>query len=161
MYYPRLWEPMAEARKAASARDWRDTAVAEHILRSFGVWAVIGCSSNPMRPSHGVSRFLMSRGYTVVPINPREATVHSQQAYPDLRSAVAGVAEPIEVVDIFRRSDLVAPHVEEAIEIGAKAIWMQLGVWNEEAARLANEAGLLVVMNRCPAIDLPTMVGGA
>ncbi|MGH2357655.1 MAG: CoA-binding protein [Candidatus Limnocylindria bacterium] len=152
---------MAEASDTSSARDWSDTAVAEHILRGFGVWAVIGCSSNPMRPSHGVSRFLVSRGYTVVPINPRETTVHGQQAYPDLRSAAAGAAEPIEVVDIFRRSDLVLPHVEEAIEVGAKAIWMQLGVWNQEAARLAKDEGLLVVMNRCPAIDHPRMVGGA
>jgi predicted CoA-binding protein len=63
------------------------------------------------------------------------------------------------VVDLFRRSDAVLPHVEEAIEIGAKAIWMQLGVWNQEAAELAAHAGLLVVMNRCPAIDHPTMVG--
>jgi uncharacterized protein len=138
-------------------RRWSDPAVAEQILRDFRVWAVIGCSSNPMRASHGVSRFLLSQGYTLVPIHPRETVVHGQPAYADLRS----VASPIEVVDIFRRSERVGPHVEEAIEVGARAIWMQLGVWNEEAAQLAADAGLLVVMNRCPAIDHPRMIGRA
>jgi len=145
--------------KPGIAERWSDPAVAEQILRTYRVWAVIGCSSNPMRPSYGVSRYLLSHGYRVVPINPRETVVHGQQAYRDLRSVPADPSTPIEVVDIFRRSDLVLPHVEEAIEIGAKAIWMQLGVWNEEAAQLASDAGLLVVMNRCPAIDHPAMVG--
>lgn len=135
--------------------DWRDPNVAERILRSFKVWAVVGCSSRPWRASHGVSRYLLSQGYTVVPINPKEEAVHGRPAYPDLRS----VPSPIEVVDLFRRSDLVTPHVTEAIEVGAKAVWMQLEVWNEEAAQLAADAGLLVVMDRCPAIDHPAMVG--
>jgi len=140
---------------------WSDPKVAERILRSFRVWAVVGCSSNPRRASHGVSRYLLSQGYAVVPVNPNEELVHGEIAYPDLRSIPADPRAPIEVVDIFRRPDLVLPHVEEAIEIGAKAIWMQLGVWNQEAAELATHAGLLVVMNRCPAIDHPVMVGAA
>ena len=137
---------------------WSDPKVAERILRSFGVWAVVGCSSDPRRASHGVSRYLLSQGYDVVPVNPNEDAVHGRPAYPDLRS-VPGDQGPIEVVDLFRRSDAVLPHVQEAIEIGAKAVWMQLGVWNQEAAELASHAGLLVVMNRCPAIDHPAMVG--
>ena len=143
------------------ARDprWSDPEVAERILRSFRVWAVVGCSSRPWRASFGVSRYMLSQGYDVVPINPREETVHGRQAYPDLRSVPADPRAPIEVVDLFRRSDLVMPHVEDAIEIGAKAVWMQLDVWNEEAAQLAADAGLLVVMDRCPAIDHPAMIG--
>jgi uncharacterized protein len=137
---------------------WSDPRVAERILRSHRVWAIVGCSSDPARPSHGVSRFLLSRGYGVVPVNPNESVVHGRTAYPDLRSVPFDPRAPIEVVDLFRRPDAVMPHVEEAIEIGAKAIWMQLGVWNLEAAELAAHAGLLVVMNRCPAIDHPAMI---
>jgi uncharacterized protein len=140
---------------------WSDPKVAERILRSFRVWAVVGCSSRPWRASHGVSRYLLSQGYGVVPINPTEQRIHGKQAYPDLRSVPADPRAPIEVVDLFRRSELVMPHVEEAIEIGARAVWMQLEVWNEEAAQRAHDAGLLVVMNRCPAIDHPAMVGAS
>jgi len=138
---------------------WSDPKVAERILRSYRVWAIVGCSSDPTRPSHGVSRYLLGQGYGVVPVNPNEELVHGKLAYPDLRSVPTDPRAPIEVVDLFRRSDAVVPHVEEAIEIGAKAVWMQLGVWNQEAAELAAHAGLLVVMNRCPAIDHPAMIG--
>jgi len=138
---------------------WSDPKVAEQILRSHRVWAVVGCSSHPWRASHGVSRYLLSQGYDVVPINPNEEEVHGKVAYPHLASVPADPHAPIEVVDLFRRSDRVRPHVEEAIAIGARAIWMQLDVWNEDAALLAEEAGLLVVMNRCPAIDHPAMIG--
>ena len=141
-------------------RDWSDPAVAERILRSFSTWAVVGCSSRPWRASHGVSRYLLRQGYRVIPVHPGEEEVHGLRAYPDLRSIPAELGA-IEVVDLFRRSDAVVPHVEEAIEIGAKAVWMQLEVWNEEAARLASEAGMLVVMDRCPAIDHPVMVGAS
>lgn len=141
------------------ADPWNDPKVAERILRSFRVWAVVGCSSNPARPSYGVARYLLSQGYEVVPVNPNEKSVHGRVAHPDLRSIPADAAGPIEVVDLFRRSDAVLPHVEEAIEIGAKAVWMQLGVWNLEAAERASHAGLLVVMDRCPAIDHPAVVG--
>jgi predicted CoA-binding protein len=148
-----MMEPVADP--------WNDPSVAERILRSYRVWAVVGCSSNPRRPSYGVSRYLVRAGYEVVPVNPRETEVHGLTAHPDLRSVPDALRARIEVVDIFRRPDLVLPHVEEAIEIGAKAVWMQLGVWNQEAAELAAHAGLLVVMNRCPAIDHPQMIGAA
>ena len=142
-----------------AATDWRDPAVAEHILRSYRVWAVVGCSSHPWRASHGVSRYLLRQGYAVVPINPNEKFIHGMPVYRDLSSVPMDQRAPIEVVDIFRRSDAVLPHVEEAIAIGAKAIWMQLEVWNEEAAERAAAAGLHVVMDRCPAIDHPSMIG--
>ena len=142
-----------------TSHDWSDPKVAEHILRSYRVWAIVGCSSRPWRASHGVSRYLLSQGYGVVPVNPHEEQVHGKQAYPDLRSIPADPRAPIEVVDLFRRPDQVLPHVEEAIDVGAKAVWMQLGVWNEEAAELAAAAGLAVVMDRCPAIDHPAMIG--
>lgn len=139
------------------ARSWSDPAVAERILRAFQIWAVVGCSPKPWRASYGVSRYLLRQGYSVIPIHPRADEIHGVRAFPDLASASAAGGS-IEVVDIFRRSDAVMPHVQEAIEVGAKAIWMQLEVWNEEAAHLANEAGLLVVMDRCPAIDHPAMI---
>ena len=101
---------------------WSDPKTAERILRSYRTWAVVGCSSNPTRASHGVARYLLAQGYRVIPVNPNEDAVHGLPAYPDLRSVPADPQAPIEVVDIFRRSDLVLPHVEEAIEIGAKAI---------------------------------------
>jgi len=138
---------------------WSDPRIAERVLRSYRAWAVVGCSSNADRASYGVSRYLLANGYGVVPINPNETLVHGMPAYPDLRSAQPDAGTPIEVVDLFRRSDAVMPHVEEAIEIGAKAVWMQLGVWNLEAAELAAHAGMLVVMNRCPAIDHPALLG--
>jgi predicted CoA-binding protein len=141
------------------ADPWSDPMVAERILRSYRSWAVVGCSADPSRPSHGVSRYLIAQGYAVVPVNPNETSVHGMPAYPDLRSVPTTRESGIEVVDLFRRSDAVLPHVDEAIEIGAKAVWMQLGVWNQEAAERAAHAGLLVVMNRCPAIDHPRMIG--
>jgi predicted CoA-binding protein len=137
---------------------WSDPAVAEHILRSFTVWAVVGCSSRPWRASFGVSRYLIRQGYDVIPIHPNEKAVHGRTVYPSLAAVPSADRARIEVVDLFRRSELVLPHVTEAIEIGAKAVWMQLEVWNEEAAQLAADAGLLVVMDRCPAIDHPVMI---
>ena len=140
---------------------WSDPEVAEQILRSFRTWAVVGCSSRPWRASHGVSRYLLRQGYEVVPVHPNEKEVHGIPAHRDLLSIPEELRSRIEVVDLFRRSELVPAHVDEAIEIGAKAIWMQLEVWNEEAAQRAADAGLLVVMDRCPAIDHPQMIGAS
>ena len=135
---------------------WSDPGVARQILDRFKVWAVVGCSPDPARPSHGVSRTLMRHGYEMIPIFPRETAIHGIATYPDLAAAAADRAPgaPIEVVDIFRASHRAGPHVDEAIAIGAKAVWLQLGVWDEAAAERASAAGLLVVMNRCPAIDM-------
>jgi len=119
---------------------------------------VVGCSSNPVRPSHNVTGTLLRHGYAVLPVNPRERQVFGLLAYPDLATAARAAnsaGRPIEVVDVFRRADLAGAHVDEAIAIGAKAVWLQLDVIDEAAAQRARDAGLLVVMNRCPAIELP------
>lgn len=115
------------------------------ILEQCRTIAVVGASSNPARASHHVASYMKAQGYRVIPVNPNERTVIDEQAYPSL-TAVPG---PIDLVDIFRKSEDVLPIVEEAIARGAKAIWMQEGVVNEAAAQLAREAGLAVVMDRC------------
>lgn len=144
------------------AERWSDPAVAARILTEFKVWAVVGASPDPTRASHGVSRSLMRYGYEVIPIYPRETTIHGLATVRDLRSAAAQrpAESPIEVVDIFRASHRAGEHVDEAIQIGAKAVWLQLDVWDEAAAERADAAGLLVVMDRCPAIDYPRLGPG-
>jgi predicted CoA-binding protein len=113
-----------------------------------------------MRPSHGVSRTLMRHGFEMIPIYPRDAVIHGVSTVPDLATAAAQrpPESPIEVVDIFRASHRAGTHVDEAIAIGARAVWLQLGVWDEAAAQRAADAGLLVVMDRCPAIDIPALL---
>jgi predicted CoA-binding protein len=115
------------------------------ILADCRTIAVVGASSNPARASNHVAAYMKAQGYRVIPVNPNEQTVIGEQAYPSL-TAVPG---PIDLVDIFRKSEDVLPIVEEAIARAAKAIWMQEGVINEAAAQLAREAGLAVVMDRC------------
>jgi uncharacterized protein len=123
------------------------------VLKRFTTWAVVGCSPEPQRESHSVARFLQAHGKRVVPVNPNACPgqILGEECYPDLRS----IGEPVEVVDIFRRSELAGVHVDEAIAIGAKAVWLQLGVIDEQAAQRARDAGLLVVMDRCPKIEWP------
>jgi len=120
------------------------------ILRAYKVFAVVGLSDRPDRPSHSVAAFLQQRGYRIIPVNPNLSKVLGEKGYPDLVS----IPEPVEVVDIFRRSELAGPVVDQAIAIKAKAVWMQLGVINDAAAARAKAAGLEVVMDRCPAIEL-------
>ncbi|HEX8052849.1 MAG TPA: CoA-binding protein [Thermoleophilaceae bacterium] len=127
--------------------------MARKILSEYRTWAVVGWSPRPARDSHRVASFLESRDYRVIRVNP-EAT-GEQGCVPDL----ASIEEPVDVVDIFRRSELAGVHVDEAIAIGAKAVWMQLGVLDPAAAARAEAAGLDVVMDRCPAIDHPRMIG--
>ncbi|MGB8708008.1 MAG: CoA-binding protein [Dehalococcoidia bacterium] len=115
------------------------------ILNKYRNIAVIGASSNPERPSHGVVSYLMKHGYHVMPVNPNEQKIFGKTSYPNLSS----IPEKVEVVDIFRKSEEVMPIVDEAIKIGAKVVWMQEGVINEEAAAKARDAGLLVVMDKC------------
>jgi predicted CoA-binding protein len=117
------------------------------------VWAVIGLSDNPARPAYGVARWLQSNGRRIVPINPQATAVHGEQGY----SSLADVPFPVDVVDIFRRSDQAGAHVDEAVAAGAKAVWLQLGVIDEAAAERAREAGLLVAMDTCPKIEAPRL----
>jgi predicted CoA-binding protein len=125
------------------------------ILTGHRVWAVVGCSPDPGRPSHSVARFLQGNGYRVIPVNPAQDELLGERCYPRLDDIPS--EEGVEVVDIFRRSELAGAHVDEAIGIGAQAVWMQLGVIDQAAADRARAAGLRVVMDRCPAIELPRL----
>ena len=112
-------------------------------LRNTRTIAVVGLSNNPERDSHRVSSYMQSQGYRIIPVNPVIEEALGEKSYPDLKS----VPEPIDMVDVFRRSDQVMPVVDEAIEVGAKYIWMQDGVINEEAKARAEAAGIPVIMN--------------
>lgn len=120
-------------------------SVESDILDNYNVIAVVGLSADESRPSNLVAACLQEHGYIVIPVNPAEKEVLGQTCYPDLKA----IKRPIEVVNIFRRSETVPPLIEQAIEIGAKAVWMQEGVINEEAAARAAKAGLKVVMDKC------------
>jgi len=115
------------------------------ILNEYRTVAIVGLSPDPNRPSHRVASYLAGNGYKVIPVNPHAQEILGERSYPDLGS----IPKRVEIVDIFRRSEEVMPIVDEAVKIGAKAVWMQEGVINEEAASKAREAGLLVVMNKC------------
>jgi uncharacterized protein len=116
-----------------------------NILSKYKTIAVVGLSSNPERPSNGVASYIQSAGYHVIPVNPNEREVLGEKSYARLED----VPEKIEIVDIFRRSDAVPGVVDSAIRVGAKVVWMQLGVVNEAAAEKAQTAGLTVVMDAC------------
>lgn len=122
------------------------------VLTRVRAIAVVGASPKPERPSHDVMTFLQARGYRILPINPGQAgrEILGETVYANLASA----PKPVDMVDIFRRSDSVGPVVDEAIAIGARVIWMQIGVVDKHAAERAREAGLTVVMNRCPKIEI-------
>lgn len=120
-------------------------SVEEKILKSSRIIAVVGVSPKPDRPSFKVASYLKEQGYKIIPVNPRAKEVLGEPTYPDLSS----IPESVDVVDIFRRSEEVPGIVEEAIKVGAKAVWMQEGVINKEAAARARQGGLLVVMDRC------------
>ena len=117
----------------------------DEILECCRVIAVVGLSNHDWRPSYQVSAYMKAAGYRIIPVNPNETEVLGERAYARLEE----VPEPIDVVDVFRRSEFVPPLVESAIRVGAKAVWMQEGVVHDEAARRAREAGLRVVMDRC------------
>jgi hypothetical protein len=130
----------------------RDDDEIAGLLASARTIAVVGASDRPDRPSNGVMKFLQGRGYRVFPVNPTITgeRIHGEYVWRDLHQ----IGEPIDIVDIFRRPDAAGEAVDEAIAVGAKAVWMQLGVINREAAERAEAAGLKVVMNRCPKIEI-------
>ena len=115
------------------------------ILDECRTIAVVGLSSDPSRPSNSVSGYMRRQGYRVIPVNPNETSVFGEKAYPDL----SAVEEQIDLVDVFRRSDEAGKAVDEAIAVGAKAVWLQEGVIDSAAAQRAEDAGLMVVMDRC------------
>lgn len=121
------------------------------ILEEVNVVAVVGASSNPERPSHQVMKYLLHKGYRVIPVNPNEAgkSILGEPVVASLQD----ITEPIDMVDVFRRSEAVAEVVDEAIAANARVVWMQLGVVNQGAASRAEEEGLRVIMDRCPKIE--------
>ena len=127
----------------------------KQLLESARTIAVVGASDRPDRPSYGVMAKLQAHGYRVIPVNPQITGehIHGEFVFRELSQ----LGDPIDIVDIFRRSDAAGHAVDEAIAIGAKSVWMQLGVVNQAAAERAEAAGLTVVMDRCPAIDIPRL----
>jgi hypothetical protein len=122
------------------------------LLTETRTWAVVGCSPDPDRDSHRIAALLEREGFRVIPVNPN---VDGELLGERCRASLRDIEEPVDVVDVFRRADAAGAHVDEAIAIGATGVWMQLGVIDEAAAERARAAGLRVVMDRCPAIELP------
>lgn len=135
--------------------DFYPDAYLRDILVGVRTIAVVGASPRPHRPSHGVMRYLQRQGYRTIPVNPFAAggTILGERCY----AALAEIGEPIDMVDIFRRSEAAGEAVDAAIAIGARAVWLQLGVIDAAAAARAEAAGLKVVMDRCPAIEIPRL----
>ncbi len=134
-----------------------DPEVVRRLLATPGRWAVVGLSANPGRVAYRIASYLQGLGMTIVPVHPKADTVHGEQGYPTL----ADVPGAIDVVDVFVRSELAGAVVDDAVAAGAKAVWLQLGVVDEAAAARAKAAGLDVVMDKCPAIELPRISAGA
>ncbi len=133
--------------------DWQ----IRRILRDVDVIAMVGASTNWNRPSYFAMKYLQEKGYRVIPVNPRAAgqTLLGEEVYASLKD----IPVEIDMADIFQRSDRVPPVVDEAIEVGAKVIWMQLAVRHDEAAKKAEDAGMTVVMDRCPKIEFGRLTG--
>jgi len=115
------------------------------ILSGFNRIAVVGLSDNPARPSFGVAAYMKNHGYSIIPVNPGHSVIMGLTSYPNLEA----IGQPVDIVNIFRRSAEVPPIVDQAIKIGAKVVWMQSGIIHEESARKALDAGLKVVMDAC------------
>ena len=126
---------------------WKNPSDEEiiHFLKSIKRIAIAGLSSNPARPSHDVAKFLLSKGYEVIPVNPKETEVLGQKAFPNLRSIPA----PIDLVDCFRRSEVVGETIGEGLSLGIKNFWLQEGVWDEARGFLVRQKGGFIVMNLC------------
>jgi predicted CoA-binding protein len=135
--------------------DTSDPAVIERVVRGARTVAVVGASPNPERPSHGVARYLLDAGLTVYPVNPGIRTLFDRPAY----ASVADIPEHVDVVDVFRRPEAVPAVARDAVAAGAGALWLQLGVINEDAVELAAAGGLAVVMDRCLRVEHRRLFG--
>ena len=133
-----------------------DIQTLRRILAEYKTIAVVGLSDKWHRPSNFAAKYLKDHGYKIIPVNPGQTEILGEKCYPSLLD----IPEKVDVVDIFRKPEDVPPIVEDAIKIGAKVIWMQIGVINEEAAKRARDAGLEVVMNRCMKIEHARLFGG-
>ena len=127
----------------------------KQILLSTRTIAAVGLSSNPEKESYAIVEYLQQQGYRIIPVNPTAAEILGEKTYPDLES----IPEKVDVVQLFRKSEDVPPFVDSAIAIGAKVVWMQVGIENEEAARKAESAGLTVVMNACMRVMHRMLIG--
>ena len=147
----------AGARERLAHHDSYADGLIRAILRRVRTIAMVGASARWNRPSYFAMKYLQEKGYRMVPVNPREAggSILGETAYADL----ADIPDPVDMVQVFRRADAMMPIAEQAVAIGAKVLWMQLGVRNDEAAALAEQAGLRVVMNRCPKIEYGRLSG--
>jgi predicted CoA-binding protein len=134
-----------------------DEAGIADLLRTSRRIAIVGASPRPGRPSYEVFEYLVGQGYDCVPVHPNAREVLGVTAFPTLAAAVEATG-PVEIVDVFRRSEDCAPHAEEAVAVGARCLWLQLGIVNWEAARIAHDGGLAVVMDRCTAIERGRLV---
>jgi len=142
-----------ETRTHTAERHRNDPDDVRRLLTTAGRWAVVGLSGNRGRVAYGIASYLQSLGMTIVPVHPKAETVHGEQGFATL----AEVPGPVDVVDVFVNSDLAGAVVDEAIAVGARAVWLQLGVIDEVAAARAKAAGLAVVMDTCPAIEAPRL----
>jgi predicted CoA-binding protein len=133
-----------------------DVAGLRRVLQLNRTIAVVGLSASWNRPSYFAAKYMQERGYTIIPVNPGASEILGVKCYPDL----ASVPVPIDMVDVFRKPEDVVPIAEEAVRIGAKCLWLQLGVINDEAVALADAAGLDVVMDRCVKIEYARLFGG-
>jgi predicted CoA-binding protein len=129
--------------------DWQDPKAIAMMLDDCEVWAVVGLSGNPDRTAYRIAALLQQRGKRIVPIHPAAPTVLGEQGYPSL----SDVPFPIDVVDVFRRSEAAGPFADAAVRVGARGVWFQLGVIDEDAFRRTTEAGTPMVMDTCPAIE--------
>lgn len=128
---------------------WRDPDTVRFLLDDTTTWAVVGLSGNPQRTAYGIAQLLQSRGKRIVPIHPEATEVLGEQGYASL----ADVPFPIDVVDVFRRSEAAGEFADQAVAVGARGVWFQLGVVDEDAFRRTTEAGIPMVMDTCPAIE--------
>lgn len=130
---------------------WQDPETVRRLLAETTVWAVVGLGDNPHRPAHGVAQFLQSQGKRIVPVHPSATAVLGEQAYPSL----AEIPFRVDVVDVFRRSEAAGEFADQAVEVGARGVWFQLGVVDQDAFARATAAGVPMVMDTCPLIEWP------
>jgi predicted CoA-binding protein len=133
-----------------------DPSTISRVLQICRTLAVVGLSADPARPSFSVARYMQEHGYRIIPVNPRCAEILGEKCYPDLKS----IPDAVDLVNVFRRPAYCVPIAEDAVAIGVKALWLQIGVVNEEAKRIAEAAGLTVVMDRCLKIEHARLFGG-